>query len=1404
MAPSLLVSLPANPFLQVKPTPMPDRLLWPRLTCLTSSLFFCLGMIALTSADESPRAQPDALLDPWHLEQPFWEGSTVFGESVLFVQASTDELPTASLLLTPASILRVERADRTLTYEAGRDFLLDPQTGILSLPTGSRIPYLSATDLFPERGSPRSINHKADDPNRGVLFDNAHWFHDQQVEITYTTLERWQGYRPAVAENSLPRTLEKLRGGSPLRIAFTGDSITFGLNASQSSDVAPRQPAYPELVINSLRGSFESQIEWRNNAVGGWRLEQGLEHLDELLAWEPDLLIVAYGMNHFGTRDPASFSNLQTQMLARIQERLPATEVILVSPMHGNPDWVHTPADQFQPHRDALAALVGPQVALADLTTLWGQMLERKRVVDLNGNGVNHPNDFGHRVYASAILGLLRKPFNTEKSAALPMSPEETVRTATLPTGFELTVFAAEPDVQNPIAFTTDERGRLWVAENYTWAGASLGQFRNDLNDRIVILEDINGDGKHDRRTVFADGLKKLTSVEIGFGGVWALTPPTLQFIPDADRDDRPDGPAIIVLDGFDDHDVSHNVANGLRWGPDGWLYGRHGIMATSSIGPPGTGESQRIRINTGVWRYHPVSGIVEDVFHGMTNSWGFDYDRHGELFCINTVIGHLWHVVPGARTERMYGVDRNPHAYQLIEQVADHLHWDTGETWNQVQKGISDTTLAAGGGHAHIGLMIYQADNWPEPYRDRVYTLNLHGRRINQDRLERLDSHYVAKHEPDLAIFADPFFRGMDMLIGPDGGVLIADWSDTGECHDHDGVHRTSGRIYKLAYGRPQPPGPIDLGAAKDEELVSALSAPNVWWARQALRMLHERFAGPLAMSNQPADHPVATHTPPAELRARLKNLLNNQAVDPAIRLRAAWALHVVGGCDPDDLLQSSDEYVRAWGVRLIAETLVSADPDTRRAAATWLANLAAKEPSDLVALYIASTMQRLSLEDRWPIAHALAKREPLTADRTFSIMLWLGIEPAVPASPARAIGLAESSVLPLLTQNIARRLTMQIESDPQSVDRLLAIAVNRQARHPDQIIVGMAHALRGWRSAPQPDNWRLVAKSFADTTDPELDRHIQELSVVFGDGRAIEELRAIATDGKADPPARRQALEAILRGRPADFAPTLQRLVGDRAVMVEALRGLAAYDDPATPAQTLRHLRIFSPEARVEWINTLASRPAYAKALLQAIREGQLAANEISAFHARQIREFGDEELTRELAELWGDVRASDQEMATRIAQLKTQLTEPPELAPRPSQGRVLFRQLCANCHVLFGEGKKLGPDLTGSNRGNLDYLLENVLDPSASVGAEFRATLFSLDDGRILSGVIQAQTEQTITIQTAQESLTIQRSEIEDSRVTTTSLMPDGLLQNLSLEQIRDLVAYLQSPEPVPLPE
>ena len=345
-------------------------------------------------------------------------------------------------------------------------------------------------------------------------------------------------------------------------------------------------------------------------------------------------------------------------------------------------------------------------------------------------------------------------PYNSEPDQSRPMPAAEAAAKMRLPPGFKATVFAAEPDVQNPIAMAWDGRGRLWVAENYTYAERSK-KFDLNLRDRILIFEDKDGDGHFDTRKVFTDEVQMLTSVEVGHGGVWAMCPPQLLFIPDRNRDDLPDGAPEVVLDGFTiPPENYHGFANGLRFGPDGWLYGRCGASSPGEIGAPGTPAEQRIPMRGTIWRYHPQRKVVEALSCGTTNPWGHDWNEHGELFFINTVNGHLWHDFPGAHFVRPHTIDPNPRAYALIDQHADHWHFDTAVGWSKSRDGKADPY---GGGHAHVGMMIYLADNWPAEYRGRLFTWNLHGLRVNQEILERTGSGYVGRHGPDVFFAGDP-----------------------------------------------------------------------------------------------------------------------------------------------------------------------------------------------------------------------------------------------------------------------------------------------------------------------------------------------------------------------------------------------------------------------------------------------------------------------------------------------------------------------------------------------------------------------------------------------------------------------------------------------------------------------
>jgi len=994
-------------------------------------------------------------------------------------------------------------------------------------------------------------------------------------------------------------------------------------------------------------------------------------------------------------------------------------------------------------------------------------------------------------ISSSAFADDFPKPVNTEKSSEKLTTPEEALQGMTLSDGFTATIFAAEPDIHQPIALATDDRGRLWVVENYTYA-ESATNFDNRMRDRVVILEDIDGDGTFDKRTVFWDQGRRLTSVEIGYGGVWLLDAPNLLFIPDANKDDIPDGEPVVMLDGWDDNAARHTIVNGLRWGPDGWLYGRNGIMAISRVGVPGSTPDQRLPIDCGIWRFHPQRHKFEVVCVGTTNPWGMDWDENGQMFFINTVIGHLWHVVPGARFRRMYGEHFNPHTYGIIEQTADHFHWDTKELWHDIRKDgktiMTKTTDEAGGGHAHCGMTILQGRPFPEKLQGSVLALNLHGRRINRDTLHRHGATYTARHAADFLKVADPWYRGVEIITGRDGELFIADWSDVGECHDNDGIHRTSGRIYRLTMeqnlGDKQPAvGPIDQ--LNNQQLAEHVASEWEWLSRQCLLELAER-AAESAISPEIHQH----------LLTKFRSSESEQK-----RLRRLWALNVTGGATDDflaDCLDDPSEHVRCWAIQFLVE-----DNEVSASVLTKFQTMAQSDESGLVLTWLASALQRLRHEDRWPIALALVAHEEYADDRVLPLMVWYGVEPAVLASPDQAVEMVATCQLPIVREYIVRRMTLEIERQPENVAAVLK-RVSENGIDPavtTDVLRGMTEALRGWRKASPVTGWDTFSAANSNSEITEIRRLSRELSLVFGDGRALDELRKIATSG-ADLAERRAAIRALVLARDKEIVQLLQNLLGDRDMSPAAINGLAAFGHDETPKLLVSKFGRFNATAKQAAITTLVSRPKFANVLLDAVSEGRIDRSQVSAFQLRQMQNSGNDDLSKRVTKMWPELAEQSKEKTAHITQLRTMLTPEVLTKANATAGRQLFNKSCATCHTLFGEGKKIAPDLTGAQRHNLNYLLENIVDPSATVSKNFKLSIIMLDDGRVLNGVIVGRTEKTLTIQSATDQEVIQKDEIDDMKESLVSMMPDKLLNVLSDQQIQDLIAYLMSPTQVPL--
>jgi len=953
--------------------------------------------------------------------------------------------------------------------------------------------------------------------------------------------------------------------------------------------------------------------------------------------------------------------------------------------------------------------------------------------------------------------------FADDSSPAL-LPADKAAQQMVLPDGFHATVFAAEPDVVQPISFCIDSRGRLWVAE-----ALNYGQWKETGRDRITILADSDGDGKADQRTVFYEGFNYITGVEVGLGGVWVISPPKLYFVPDANADDRPDGPPQVILDGFGYQESRHNLVNGFTWGPDGWLYGGHGRTSPSDVGKPGTPLAKRVHCDGGVYRVHPTKHIFENFADGTTNPWGVDFDDYGECFVSNCVNPHLFHMIPGGHYEPWRNRPSSRFAYERLPTIADHLHYPTGDL--RAVLGQPDT-LAMGGGHAHCGMLIYLGDSFPTRYRNTAFMCNVHGRRINNDIVKPKGSGYLASHGTDFMISADPWFMGVTLRTGPDGSIFVSDWSDTGECHTYK-PHTTTGRIYKISYGNlPSPP--VQLTKLSDQELVQLQLHKNDWYVQQARRILQHRALQRPAKAN-------------GELQRDLVKILRTHP-DPTRRLRALWALQATELLTKELLqerLEDRDEHVLAWVVRLLAERSVAVRELTRH-------------NSPVVRLALASSLQRLPLEQRWAIAEPLVKRSEDTHDANLPLMYWYGIEPLVPADPPRAIQLAIESRIPLIRRFVARRLTDDVLENGKSADLSQLVSVLDQVHDDVQLdlLSGTREALRGRKTMPMPKGWPQIYQRLRTSTRKAIRQHAVALALIFGDSQAVVDLKAIARDKSAPTAERVASLESLIETRPQDLANVLHELLEDESIRQTAIRGLAVSPHPGTPGTLLKIYPRLNREEKADAIATLASRKDFVLPLLEAVEKGTIPRGDISAFTARQIYALNDATVTQRLRVVWGEVRDTEADKQKAITRYKNLLTPNFLRTANRENGRAIFAKACQHCHQLRGQGGTIGPDLTGSNRRDLDYLLLNLVDPSAEVGRDYRMSVIRTSDDRVITGIVTERTVARLVVQTATERLILATDDVVTVTDSALSLMPAGLLDALSTEQVRDLIAFLRS--------
>jgi putative heme-binding domain-containing protein len=987
----------------------------------------------------------------------------------------------------------------------------------------------------------------------------------------------------------------------------------------------------------------------------------------------------------------------------------------------------------------------------------------------------------GQAPVGQALVGQAPVGQASVEPAAAPPAPADAAKSIRVAEGLEIQLFASEPLVRQPVSISFDHRGRLWVLQYIQYPNpnglnpTAVDQYLRTKydrvpeppphgpkgNDRITILEDTDGDGRADLAKDFLGGLNLAAGMALGYDGVFVTQPPYLLFYADRDHDDVPDGDPEVLLKGFGMEDA-HAFANSLTWGPDGWLYGAQGSTVTADI--RGVGFQQ------GIWRYHVPTRRFELFAEGGGNTWGIDFDRNGQLFAGGNTSEPLCHHVQGAYYIKGFGKHgplHNPFAFGYFDPVK-HV-------------GFLGTALTG-------GCVIYQGGLLSERFHDACIYPNLRANAMRVARLVPAGSTFETHYQEDFAVSSDTWFRPVDCQVGPDGALYAADWCDVNISHTNPKDRsewyppsRNDGRIWRFvpAGTNPRPMGELGLENLASSELVKLLAHRNAWYSREARRILGER-----------RDESVV---------GELRSLLFAQPTSP-IALESLWALYLSGGLDEKlsgELLGHPSPAVRAWTVRLIGdECLVPAE------LAQKILDLAASETDPTVRSQLACTAKRLPGPQALAIVERMLERDADASDPHLPLLLWWVIEDKAVSDRSRVLELfarPDRWAHPLARDTAAERLARRYagEATPAgwtSCCQLLSLAPDSKTR--DRLLAAVDARLAGTRlDAPPQELTRLVGKILgSERVDPAVIRLALRLRLP----EALPQALALVGDRAASAGDRVGLIETIgATSHPECVDRLLGCFSGDEppAVQAAALSALQAYDDPKIAEQLVGQYARLTPELKARARGLLVSRAAWSRKLIDAVREKQIPASDVEVEQVRQMLVHKQADLNRQIESLWGRVTpATTREKQGKINAVSITLGKG---KGDPATGKPLMLKQCGICHQLFGEGNKIGPDLTTADRKNLAVLLPSVIDPSAVIRPEFAAYTVQTADGRILTGLLADSNADSVTLLDAKNVRTmLNRAEIETMEPASSSLMPERILDALTDQQIRDLFAYLQS--------
>ena len=1043
------------------------------------------------------------------------------------------------------------------------------------------------------------------------------------------------------------------------------------------------------------------------------------------------------------------------------------------------------------------------------------------------------------------------KELEGERAAASTVcpTPEEARAKMSVPEGYEVRCFAHEPMVQNPVAMTWDHRGRLWIVEAYEYPeGTPLpenqrpfgGAAKDDKyhpmpklgdkipRDRVIILEDTDNDGEADKRTVFVEGLNLASAIICGDNGIYVGQQPHLIHFRDDDGDDKPDSWRVI-LTGFGCEDT-HELVNSFTWGPDGWLYMTHGVFTNSKVRRPGQPEKEGFKFDAGIGRARPIisdagtparkensaapsapSWEFEVFADGTSNPWGCDYDAAGNFFVSACVIDHFFHMAPGGIYTRQGGAPENPYAYELLPSIVKHKHFRA----------------------AYAGIQIYQGGRYPADTHGHAFIGNIHDNAIHEEVLTPVGATFKCEPRRDFLRANNGWFRPVSTQTGPDGFLWIMDWCDKYPCYQNakanpEGVDRERGRIWRVVLQDDKSKTTRDhtdlnLKKLPTPDLVKTLEHPNNWMRRMTRRMLVEK---------RPVD----------ESQASLQNLAI-QSPTVSSRIEALWTLNQVeAGSDLLDanflgeLSGDTEPSLRVWAARLIGErnaTLIRSlaietgritDPKNNSAHFAHSHDLLAKlsqdsEPSVRLASQIALrqhtagwlTVDRVPLSDEQ--THVINRTSPMTVlssilanknaagiDPYLSFSAWQALEPMLVASPfhvLREISFSKDSPgIRILSHKAMRRLcdTRKAENLDLAVDFcekielhdiLLASALDGLVKGQEGGVIKPTKDV-----SAQLDRWRHHKRI-------DVGHSAQTLAVLWGDEAAVKEMIVALHDAKKSEKERIAILQSLRKVRTDTVKEGLKPLLTPQtstALAVAAIRAAADLGGDDLIAPLLQQAASKDFNIRIASLEALSGRTTWTLAMLNAIAEGKVSPTGFPVPVRRALATSKDKAI-RDLAfKVLGAWKDSSDDVKSLIAQKKQAcLTGEPDLA----NGKLIFTATCMVCHEFHGGGQKVGPDLIGSGRSNLDAILANVIDPNQIIGNGYENFTVSTKDGRTLAGRVVEDTPSHVKLLGAGGAAQIvPRDQVATLTNTKQSLMPMGF-GNFPDTAFRDLVWYVLAP-------